>query len=599
MAIVFNCPHCGTNYRLKDEFGGKTATCKNPNCRKVIPIPKAKEAVLASAPADLDAIAAAAFSDEPAAKGPAAAEETIEVTCSGCDHKWTVEASKEGKNVLCPECRRPNRVPMRKKEEKADWRTGGGGPSLAKRETGMDVQGAFTSANVGSIGTQTAKEILKGREAEEEPEERRKKLLKRGVLFVLVASVLGAGGYYLFKEGKQRGEEHKIEDAVAEVTTGESGTKDVRYHALIHRAAGEHFGRTADKAEEAKKALDELKKARNLLDREKPGIDRNCLLAEVAVTMVELLGTPEQVAAGTRLKQDDVIQQIRETLKKIDPKDPDAPDVYADVLRAVTRKFAAKGLPAAPLEIARQLHPPDEMRGQVGLELLKIDREKYRPEVEKLLGSITTNDAPAVQALRLLVKPAGKKDDPAASPSNVAIAEFEALSGNTAKAGKSAGSATKPDDKVRALIAAAQAAPEAQAADASALTEQAAGLIRKDPTVVRPSVAIRACRVMGRLGQFDSAEALAAKLDPQAQGWARLEILRGRLAQAKTQKADDTWLDAVGDPTKLPPAAKAYEEVARHNAATNNENQAKIKSWEKGTVRPFGVAGTILGRGDR
>src|SRR6478672_10661541 len=117
MAIEFDCSHCKTHYRLKDEFGGKTATCKNPACRKVIPIPMPKKPGLAAAPADLDALAAAAFSDEPAKAE--VAEEMIQVTCAGCDHVWSVEASKEGKNVLCPECRRQNRVPMRKKEEKA------------------------------------------------------------------------------------------------------------------------------------------------------------------------------------------------------------------------------------------------------------------------------------------------------------------------------------------------------------------------------------------------------------------------------------------------------------------------------------------------
>src|SRR5262249_17952775 len=146
MAIEFNCPHCKTHYRLKDEFGGKTATCKNPDCRKVIPIPKSGSQFLTSAPADLHAIAAAAFADE-AAKGAKRAELMIPVTCSGCDYAWTVEASKEGKNVRCPECGKVVRVPVRKKEEKADWRTRGGGPSLAKRETGLDREGAFGTAH--------------------------------------------------------------------------------------------------------------------------------------------------------------------------------------------------------------------------------------------------------------------------------------------------------------------------------------------------------------------------------------------------------------------------------------------------------------------
>src|SRR5947209_34764 len=164
MAIEFNCPHCKTHYRLKDEFGGKTATCKNPNCRKVIPIPKPTGAVLAAAPADVDALAAAAFSSEPVRIDQA--EAMIQVTCAGCDHVWSVEASKEGKNVLCPECRRQNRVPMRKKEEKADWRTGGGGPSLAKRETGLDREGAFGNVAATGIAAETAREIVKDREAE-------------------------------------------------------------------------------------------------------------------------------------------------------------------------------------------------------------------------------------------------------------------------------------------------------------------------------------------------------------------------------------------------------------------------------------------------
>src|SRR5205823_1025001 len=155
------------------------ATCKNPDCRKVIPIPKPTGTVRAAAPADLDAIAAAAFADE-AARADKPAEEMIPVTCTGCDHTWSVEASKEGKNVRCPDCGKVIRVPVRKKEEKADWRTGGG-PSLAKRETGLDRAGAFGNVAATGISEGTAREIVKGREAEEEPDERRKRRLKWGV----------------------------------------------------------------------------------------------------------------------------------------------------------------------------------------------------------------------------------------------------------------------------------------------------------------------------------------------------------------------------------------------------------------------------------
>ena len=39
MAIEFECPHCKHPYRLKDEFAGRKATCKNPDCRELITIP--------------------------------------------------------------------------------------------------------------------------------------------------------------------------------------------------------------------------------------------------------------------------------------------------------------------------------------------------------------------------------------------------------------------------------------------------------------------------------------------------------------------------------------------------------------------------------
>src|SRR5262245_37337297 len=64
LPLVFDCPHCKTNDKLKDDVGGKTATCKNPNCRKVINIPMPKTPVAVAAPADLDAFAAAAFADD-------------------------------------------------------------------------------------------------------------------------------------------------------------------------------------------------------------------------------------------------------------------------------------------------------------------------------------------------------------------------------------------------------------------------------------------------------------------------------------------------------------------------------------------------------
>jgi hypothetical protein len=599
MAIVFNCPHCKTDYRLKDEFAGKTATCKNPNCRKVIPIPKPNTPVLASKKVNVDELAAQLFADEGPA-GQKIAEEQIQVTCIGCDHVWFVETSKEGKNVLCPECRKPNRVPLRKKEEKADWRTGGTGkPSMAKVEHGMDVQGAFATNQAGGISQQTAHEIVKDREAEEEPEVRRKRLIKRGLIGTVVIALLAGGTYYLVKQRTEVKIDAKMSEAVAEIM-GDGGTKDPRFHALIHRASGEHRIRTAKDKKEAKDALVDLRTAKNELSKPNAGLkptdaDRNGTLVEIAITMTELLGSTEQVENESRFKKESVVTETREALQTIADS-----ELVADALRAITRRSHAKGHPALAQDVARQLPKSDEMVGQVGLEMLRIDREGLKGEVEKLLTTVPNSDASSIIALRqILSKPGPKKDEPAPS-SSIGTAQVAAFKGNLDGV-QSALRGIKPDDRLRGLAAAAQILIDTKPAEATSLLQTAAKEAKDGKAYSSPWTVIRICRLLAQAEKYVEAEDLAKSLsDSQAQAWARLTILRERLAAAKksNSKAEDAWLDTVGDPTKLAAAAKAYEEMARHNAAVGHDYPA-ANNWEKGKVKPFGTAGTILGKEDK
>jgi len=589
MAIVFDCPHCKTNYRLRDEFGGKTATCKNPNCRKVIPVPLPKGPLRQ---ADLDALAAAAFSDEPVVQQQSV-EEMIPVTCTACDHHWTVEASKEGKNVLCPECRRPTRVPLRKKQEKADWRTGAG-PTMAKKETGLDREGAFGTVGMGGISDNTAREIVKGREAEVEPEERRKKLIKRGVIGTLVLLVVGAGVYFAVKQRREVVADANMADAVKELM--EQGTKDPRMESVIRRASGEHKVRSSNSDKETEEALTDLKLARNRARSAKPAdsIDRNGLLAEAAVTFTELLGTTEQVEKGIRMKKDALLPEFRQTLMAITD-----PDLAADVLRAMTRKFAADGQPAMAEEFTHQLSKPDELVGHIGLELLRLNKDTYRQTAEDLLKKAGASEAPSVQALRLALGKtvAAKKGEASTPTSPIAAAESAALAGDFDRAAKVGG---KPEDRAKALAAAGNVAVDSNPARAAELLKAAADLMKAEAKgLVSPFVTARVCRQLTQVGRDDVAESLAGSLpDDQTRAWARLGILRGRLAASKDKKADDAWLDAVGDPVKLAAAAKAREEVARHNAANGQSYQDSVKSWPPGTVRPFGLAGLALGKQD-
>ncbi|HKA06746.1 MAG TPA: hypothetical protein VKD71_05770, partial [Gemmataceae bacterium] len=554
-----------------------------------IPMPRTPVAV---SPHDLDAMAAAAFSDQPVEQQ--AGGEMIAVTCSACDHAWTVEANKEGKNVLCPECRRPNRVPMRKKQEKADWRTGGG-PSMAKKETGLDREGAFGTVGMGGISDDTAREIVKSREAEEEPEERRKKLIKRSVIALVVIAVVGAGGYYLFKSRKEAVAEQKMEDAVKELTEA-TKDKDPKLEAIIFRASGEYRSRAAGSEKEAKDALLDLQKARNKAKAIKGSdADRNIILAEVAITFTELMGTTEQVDKGARMKKDALLGEFRQTLQSITD-----PDATAEAIRGITRKLAADGHPTMAEEFTHQLAKPDELVGQIGLELLRLNRDAYRQQAEELLKKVSTNEAPSIQALRLVLnKPfAPKKGEAAPATSPVAQAESAALAGDFERAMRVSG---KPEEKARALAAAANVAIETNPSKATEMLKAAADLLKGEAKgLVSPIVVARVCRQLTQLGLDNVAESLAgSQPDEPSKGWARLGVLRGRLMLSKDKKAEDSWLDMIGDPAKLAPAAKAREEIARHNAANGQDYQATVKSWPSGSVRPFGTAGLVLGKQDR
>ena len=393
MAIEFDCPHCKTHYRLKDEFGGKTATCKTPDCRKVIPIPKPTGPVMSAAPADLDAIAAAAFAEE-AAKANKPAEEMIPVTCSGCDHTWSVEASKEGKNVRCPECGKVIRVPVRKKDEKADWRTGGGGPSLAKRETGLDREGAFGNVAATGISEGTAREIVKGREAEEEPEERRKRRLKWGVRIVAGLAVVGAGVYFALKTGREIKSDANMAQAVKEQK--EQGSKDPRFEGDgLDRASAEYRARMAGSADEAK-------------GRSRTGSWP--ATSSVAPGRAEGAAGRRGRCPGRRGRDDPVLPRHGRAGRTRLQEGPGGQGTPADVAGdfgpgASGRRDPRRNPRVRPARVtdagrgvAHQRGDSNELMAQIGLALLRVNREQYKANAEAILKG--NADSPGLQALR-------------------------------------------------------------------------------------------------------------------------------------------------------------------------------------------------------
>src|SRR5579859_5246257 len=121
MPIKFTCPHCKRGFVFKDQFAGKRGAC--PGCKKIVTIPNAAPTASAPkpppapaqaepppVPADIEAHAAALFSDEPRSAEPADTK-TIDFNCPYCDEPIKLSADLAGKRAQCPECKQIIKVP--------------------------------------------------------------------------------------------------------------------------------------------------------------------------------------------------------------------------------------------------------------------------------------------------------------------------------------------------------------------------------------------------------------------------------------------------------------------------------------------------------
>ena len=620
MAISCSCPHCGASYRLKDDLAGKKVTCKEAACRKGFDVPFPKpEPILKAKAVDIDALAAATFSDEP--QKEAKVETMVDVSCAGCDHVWKVESSKAGKNVLCPECGRPNRVPLPKVEAKADWRNANDGkPTLARRDTAPKVEGAWDARDVQSITMQTAQEIVRDQDAQEEPGVARKRWIKR-ISYGLVASIgLGFLGMTLYKNRKVGKEEANIADALKELKNPENGFKDPRFHAIVLRASGEYKARAGTNRAEIDAALNDFKEARNAFKSTESTTDQIMILADIVRSMTVLLGNEEEAEKGKKIGKEALLKEIRQTMDRMTFGEPEP--VY-DLLRVVTREFHKHKEGPLAAKLAVQKYTADTIEGQEAIGIIGIELHRLGDVAgaEEVLKHTKKTEATSIQVLRLLLKkpateappappvfgkgPAGK--DPIA-PSMTKFTEIFrlALAGDLAKARSMLGTGS-PSDRVRGMVTCAEYGipvdPNASVPlEVTQLLDSASQLMSaaESKNVISGWWTIRACRLYARAGKFDKVFPLADQSPNDLyKAWAKVEGLRVRMTIEKDAKFDEASAEAVGDATKSAAAAKARELVARQNAGIDNNFQKAVDLWPKGTVRPFGIAGSMLGRQDR
>ncbi len=609
MAIVFNCQHCNEPYKLKDELAGKSATCRNPNCRKsfVVPAPAKAVAKRANPPAskpnpepdiDIDSIAAAAFSEEVEQRGPSG--KLIDVTCRHCDHKFNAEADKAGKMTLCPECVRPTKVPTGEVEKKLDWRGNDGVPTLAKRDYGIDA-GEVMDAGTTTIveGKTIAAAGATQQKDAEEPEERRKRRIKRLIQVTLTLIVLVPTVYLIWGYRNEVKTDATMESAVKAIENPKGGATDPIFHAIVRRASGEYRSRNAQNEDDVKEALKDLQIARNLLLKvPATNLERDALLIEVAMTFPVLAGDEEQVRLSKKKGWPEIQKEIRQTLALLNPEDK---EVTWFALRRITERLVQFKQPLMAADIAGNLLPVDTPEGQValahvGFELIRLGKSD---EAAKLLPMvITTTPDPMFHGLRLVLDKEPKADVKKKEvPDPMAIAMSAVVQGDTAKAKSSAEINSTPENRTSRLV---QVACQCESEKAAELLNSVAETLKAD-TKASPWLYRRMVNSLLKANQVQQAETLTDLVpNPGVKAWCKLDIARHKLAPLAKKKADDNLLDLPGDPIKIAASAKLREEMARHNAHAGEGGYVKIVAkWDKGLIKPFGDAGLILGKQDR
>ena len=149
MPIRFKCPHCKKPLAVKDDLAGKRAAC--PACKKPIVIP----APIAP-PADIEALAAAALSEQPAEAPKVDLAKQIEFVCNFCDEPVKAPPDMAGKRMPCPSCRQILKVPLPKEDKPKDWRDiTKHGPTAAIVNLPEQLDGAWGTELKGRVGRES------------------------------------------------------------------------------------------------------------------------------------------------------------------------------------------------------------------------------------------------------------------------------------------------------------------------------------------------------------------------------------------------------------------------------------------------------------
>ncbi|MFO0964921.1 MAG: hypothetical protein U0793_04930 [Gemmataceae bacterium] len=598
MAIRFKCPHCNKALAVKDHLGGKKAAC--PVCKKAIVIPAATPV---TSPADLEALAAAAFADDAAAAAVQAAEElskqTIDFDCPYCSEAIQMPLAEAGKQGQCPECKHIIKIPVPEKTGPKDWRElAKKGPSAALINQPEQLDGAW--------GTEVKTKVGQGALAE------------AGALPEVVVEPIGIGGWlrrifvvlvvggvvtglWLFVKHKTtiKGETDAIKEtlAVIEAKNPKGGLLPSKLPPLqtaeLYRALGELY----IAKDERVNALTMFQKARAVIvdnvaekdkdkDREaakdralKDDLDRDLFLADLCNSIVLMGGGDKEDIEKTRyLWTNEVQTELTRTLQALR-----TTDGKIIALRSLANVLFDKKQGDLAVTLANGLAGSDvRLQAQAAGLRLAYGKDAPSPKIPEDGGSIN-RETRFAQTEGLTRK--GK------------LEEARKFAGYK---GKDPATADRIEANVgAALILLDRAKGQENAKDALPFFEEALAAF-KEARGATPWMTLELMRVGSLLGQDEQVKLLDKNLNAAFKYRAAFDRFLAKLARADAAVPLDAVQEIPPDP-KLDKdgnaPALAWLAAARHNArlgasAELNAHLATLK--DENNLKPFLRVGIAL-----
>jgi hypothetical protein len=586
MVIKFKCPHCQRALSVKEHLAGKRAPC--PACKKPLVVPAPQ-----SAPADLEDFAARALADEPQAQ--LAAATTIDFNCPYCDEALHLPADLGGKQTPCPECRRIIKVPMPAKKDVANWRQVDATPSLARRDNEPAPEGAWESTARARTVSREALEEADAIVEEREPLTLAQKV-RRGVYAVGGVAILIVG-WVIWSNYTTKSLQAKAIDQARTLVEAKKQNLRPEWAGAVYGALGEYDLR-AGKADEA---ANKLKKARALARSATAAVDRDALLAEIALGQVDLAVGTGDIDQGERLTWADAGTQVKQTLGMIG-----SPEARVAAVREVSRKLIAKNQWPLAAELVRWLRtglePPPPAPGR------PAEKKEQKPTVSaQPVALLVAMRRPDKAAIIIPPPPDTKNKKSKTKPDLVTQLIHEEGWPREHQTGAARAFFAKGEGQARErleclLTVAAVASDDGQAAETAACIEEALRLLPKlSKEEPAPSwMLLGFAKLAIQAGRDGPAKGFTDALrEPNLKAWVQLERFRLDAASAQIL-AEGSWNEAVPDKKSLA-RGLAYAVYARFKARQGGGSEMldSVDKAEPADLRSLGYVGVALGMQDR